>query len=351
MNEHNDIPLGQDFALELEQFHSETRARPEELQAIRRKLRAAQTQQHRPPLRLLSIGLLGAATAAAAGLAVTAWQPQAPQAPQQIALSAAAWSEVSAGEHVLLGFAGQGDLTTAGTAHDIDWRSGELKVSVTPQQGIDLVVSTPEASVSVVGTIFSVSRDLLGTTISVEHGTVEVACTGAEPLQLTDGQLHTCLPTTPMGLLNRAQELKSTDTAAALIAIDLGLAMVTPDSTDFDDLHYRAAEIHREAGRHAHALAAATAALSGGDATYTPEAHHIAAEQALILGDRDTAARHLTWLAENGSAEPEELAILGDHLAASDPETALKWLHAAEEATTDPGLQEKIRGRILRLTP
>ena len=172
---------------------------------------------------------------------------------QQLALSAEDWSEVQASEDVLLSFAGQGDLRAEGKVHDIDWSLGRLNVSVTPEQGVDLTVRTPEAEVSVVGTVFEVRRDRLGTTVSVERGKVSVSCSEGEPMLLRADGVHTCLPTTAMGLLNRALDLKSTDPDAALKAIEMGLERA--ESSDSDDLHYRAAEIHREAGRPEAALA------------------------------------------------------------------------------------------------
>ncbi|MFT5684759.1 MAG: hypothetical protein ACI8RZ_005703 [Myxococcota bacterium] len=344
MTEQTDIPLGQDFALELEQFHTETRARPDELAAIRRRLRTANTEGKRPKLRLLSIGTLGAV--AAAGLAVALW-PTDPVA-QQVALSAEQWSEVQASNDVLLSFSGQGNLHTEGKVHDIDWKTGRLNVSVTPNQNIDLTVSTPEATVSVVGTVFEVRRDTLGTTITVERGKVEVSCGEQTPFYLEADGTHTCLPNTAMGLLNRAQDLKTTDPDAALESIALGLADLDETSTDFDDLHYRAAEIHHDAGRSAEALQSARAALTA-DATYAEEANHIAAKHGMIESGCAEASAHLAWLADNEHAEASELALLAQCTVDSDPDAARLLFEEAEARTTDPGLKEKIRSRIERL--
>ncbi len=344
MSEQTDIPLGQDFALELEQFHSETRARPEELAAIRRRLRRARSERERPPLRLLSIGALTAM--AAAGLAMVLW-PSDPGV-QQVALSAEQWSEVAASDDVLLGFAGQGDLQRTGKVHDIDWRTGRLSVSVTPNQDIDLTVSTPEAQVSVVGTVFEVRRDALGTTVSVERGKVEVLCDGQSALYLTSEQTHTCLPTTALGLLNRALDLKVDNPEAALEAIALGLEGLDESSNDYDDLHYWAADIHHGAERSEEALQSAQAALSA-DATYASEASRIAAMHGMVLGGCEGSAEHLSWLAENDEATAEELALLAQCTIDNVPAAARLLLEAAEARATDPGLKEKIRRRLDRL--
>ncbi len=347
MIKQTDIPLGQDFALELEQFHSETRARPEELAAIRRRLRTAQTaqEQRRPPLHLLSIGIAG--MLAAAGLVMVMTRSTEPVL-QQIALSAEQWSEVSASDDVLLGFSGQGDLQSTGKVHDIDWRTGHLSVSVTPDQDIDLTVSTPEAQVSVVGTVFEVRRDALGTTVNVARGKVEVLCNNQDPLYLTSEQTHTCLPTTALGLLNRALDLKADDPDAALEAIAMGLEGLDETSNDYDDLHYWAADIHHGAERSKEALRSAQAALSA-DATYASEASRIAAMHGMVLGGCGLSTAHLSWLVDNDKATAEELALLAQCTIDNDPAAARKLLEAAEAQATTPGLKEKIRQRLDRM--
>ena len=347
MSKQTDIPLGHDFALELEQFHSETRARPEELAAIRRRLRAVRSaqEQKRPPLRLLSIGTVS--MLAAAGLMMVMTRPSEPGI-QQVALSAEQWSEVAASDDVLLGFSGQGDLQSTGTVHDIDWRTGRLNVSVTPNQDINLTVSTPEALVSVVGTVFEVRRDALGTTVSVARGKVEVLCNNQSALYLTSEQTHTCLPTTALGLLNRALDLKADDPDAALEAIAMGLEGLDETSSDYDDLHYWAADIHHGAERSKEALHSAQAALSA-DATYASEASRIAAMHGMVLGGCELSAAHLSWLAENDEATAEELALLAQCTIDTDPATARQLLEAAEAQATDQGLKERIRRRLNRL--
>lgn len=347
MSEHTDSPLRQDFALELEHFHRETRARPEELAAIRRRLHAAEPLTARPPGRLLLIG--GLAAAAVAAIGVMAWPPQAPPTLQQLALSADDWSQLQASEHVQLSFSGQGSAQVEGKRHDLDWKQGRLSVSVTPLQDIELTVRTPEANISVVGTVFEVRRDTLGTTISVERGKVSVQCGTHAATLLTMGEEQTCLPTTAVGLLNRAQDLKHTHPDDAIAAITMGLEQLDESSTDFDDLHYRAAEIHYENGRPEAALQSARSALSGGDGTYTVEAHSIAAHQALTLDSCSDAVPHLTWMAEQDHAGAEDLAVLAQCLAPTSPSAALRWLEAAEAKAIAPELRERIRTRIEHL--
>ena len=354
MSEQTDLPLGQDYALELEQFHSETRARSEEMAAVRRRIRNVQPRRDRPPLRLMSLGLIGSMAAAALTFTIWPTDDPVPATPQALALSAESWAELQVHEDVTLGWVGQGELEAEGRAHDIDWKSGRLKVSVTPKQGIDLTVRTPEATVSVVGTVFEVRRDTLGTTVTVERGQVEVICAEQTPLMLTaDENTHTCQPTTAVGLLNRAQDLIATDPDAAADSVKRGLQQAAPttDSFAYSGLHYQDARLHRDAGRHAEALHAANASLEGGDPEWLGKAHTLAAESGWMLGQCSEASSHLTWLAAHSSANAEQLFLLAGCVFENDPAAAQKWLENAEDIATDPGLKEKIRSHIERLAP
>jgi hypothetical protein len=58
------------------------------------------------------------------------------------------------------------------------WSEGELRVSVTPDQGAHLRILTPEAVIEVQGTVFRVSRDAFGTQVATERGQVSVTCVG-----------------------------------------------------------------------------------------------------------------------------------------------------------------------------
>ena len=79
-------------------------------------------------------------------------------------------------DDVVLDYGGQGEATWDGKVVRIDWEEGAVTSSVTPKQGIDLSVHTREAVVSVVGTEFTVTRDVEGSHVSVHHGVVAVDC-------------------------------------------------------------------------------------------------------------------------------------------------------------------------------
>ncbi len=121
---------------------------------------------------------------------------------------------------------GQGTVAGTTTSPVVAWRRGRLDVEVEPNRGIGLVVQTDEADVRVVGTGFTVDRDLLGTHVTVHHGRVLVACKGApEELALERGDAVACLPTTAAGLLGRARTLaqRGAPTTSVLEATDAGL--------------------------------------------------------------------------------------------------------------------------------
>ena len=92
---------------------------------------------------------------------------------------------------------------------------------------MDLVVETPEAQVRVVGTVFEVHRDTLGTEVTVDRGHVVVRCedTGTRH-ELAAGGTIACLPVRAPGLVARAHTLheRGADASLVLHALDLALA-------------------------------------------------------------------------------------------------------------------------------
>lgn len=155
---------------------------------------------------------------------------------------------------VRLAYRGTGRLSGTAAAPRIDWDDGRLAVEVTPGRGIDLVVSTTEADVRVVGTGFTVHRDAFGTEVTVHHGTVEVTCAGSAPKRLTKGGAGVCFPHTASGLLARARaQLHERDANGALASIDAGLA-VAADGAETDELRLLQLEVLISEGRDVSAL-------------------------------------------------------------------------------------------------
>lgn len=128
--------------------------------------------------------------------------------------------------YVTLDQQGQGQVGGTRLHPRITWESGTLQVEVEPGRGVDLVVSTPEAQVSVVGTAFTVDRKFHATEVAVSHGNVRLMCTGETATPISGGQRRTCLPNDAPTLLVRLAELTDAGAPAEerLISADRGLA-------------------------------------------------------------------------------------------------------------------------------
>ncbi|MFT4975896.1 MAG: ferric-dicitrate binding protein FerR (iron transport regulator) [Myxococcota bacterium] len=347
--EHNDAPLGQDYGWELEQLRAETQARAAEVAAVRMRLRT--TLATPPPTTLRwSLGLgagIGALAAAAALFLVLQPAP----APQQLDLVSTEWTSEQVHQDVQLSFEGRGQLEATGRSHAITWREGRLKVSVRPKQDIQLDVHTPEATVSVVGTIFQVDRDLTGTTVSVERGHVAVRCGDGPTRSLLAGDDGIfCQTTSPTGLaaLTR-QQREAGDLDGALATSAAGLAATTPDSYVAAELHWHRALIFTRQADWPAAQASAEALLTTGQDSFLTDAHHAAALAGRMSSGCASAEPHLRWLAEASGASPTELAQLADCTAPDAPDEARRWLQAALEGAEDASLREQLTQRLDQL--
>ncbi|MFZ5481409.1 MAG: hypothetical protein ACOZNI_31905, partial [Myxococcota bacterium] len=153
-----------------------------------------------------------------------------------------------------------------GTVRDLHvaWEVGTLAVDLDPGSA-DLEVVTDEASVRVVGTVFTVTRDALGTTVAVQQGKVAVACAGQAPFTLT-GEAS-CPPTRAAGMLGRARRLLVTGapTGEVLAAVDRGLALAEAGDPVRGELVALRIEALVGASRFDEALAAAEAYLASGE--------------------------------------------------------------------------------------
>lgn len=354
MGEHNDgRPLGHDFGWELEQLRTETQARAAEVAAVRLRLRSSLQEPDRPAvarwLRLAPVGIGGLAVAAAAlWLAV---RPAAPPQTQQMTLVSSEWTAEQVHQDVALQFEGRGDLEATGKAHAINWREGRLKVSVTPKQDIQLDVHTPEATVSVVGTVFEVQRDLTGTTVSVERGKVSVRCGDLAPAPLVpeDGERF-CQTTSPAGLAALAKQRREEgDLDAALAVAADGLARADRGSYAAAALHWQQALSQRDQADWPAALRSSEALLGTGQGDFETDGHHMAALAGRMSGGCAAAGEHLRWLADAEAATPHELAHLADCVADTEPDAAQQWLEAALGAATDGALQQQLRERLEQL--
>jgi hypothetical protein len=109
------------------------------------------------------------------------------------------WSELSSDVRLLTG--GAGAVASEGNVHDIAWHEGLLEVDVTPNAGVDLTVTTLDATVHVVGTHFVVDKQLWGTEVAVDRGKVDVQCDNTpERVRITGGERWVCYVSAASGL-------------------------------------------------------------------------------------------------------------------------------------------------------
>jgi ferric-dicitrate binding protein FerR (iron transport regulator) len=303
----DDLPLNL-----LAQAAPATAASAEDVARLRAGLDARRVHHRR--VRFAQLSSAGVAAAAAmVAVVLPAELPAPPPAPVPLAASFDGPSDgpVQAGPGVRLELDGTGELTGDALAPRLAWSAGKVEVSVEPNAGIDLRVQTREGEVRVVGTVFSVERDPLGTTVGVSRGKVEVSCEGQPARYLTAGQTSTCWPTSAGGLLGRARAL---DTGAApaeavLETIDAGLAQGKGTGPIHDELTVLRIQKLQAAGRPDDALPAARAYLAAGSALRRGEVARLGAE----LLDDDSSCEDATGILaavrESGTISPPLTAL------------------------------------------
>ncbi len=194
---------------------------------------------------------------------------------------------------------GVGHVVHDGSRTTIEWTSGVVDVDVEPNRGAQVVVHTPEAEVTVVGTRFQVHRDARGTHVTVDRGLVHVSCFGVERGEFGMGDEAWCLQTAGGALGLALERLDDRDLVGVLEAIDQGLAH--PIGKDQTRIVLRALKVQTLAdlGREEDALTVAETLLNSTE------------RDALA-----TAAR-LAWPQGCERARPflEALVALGDEVA------------------------------------
>lgn len=157
-----------------------------------------------------------------------AWMSTSPQ-PVSVPLGTTA-NELALTPDVVAAVEGEGKVEGDTKNLHVRWESGRISLEVTPEQGVDLEVTTDEGVIHVVGTGFDVVRDALGTAVRVRHGRVRVDCANGGSVRLDGGQEHTCLPRTASGMLGRARALqdRGAPSAEVLGAVDGGLTLAGP---------------------------------------------------------------------------------------------------------------------------
>lgn len=147
----------------------------------------------------------------ASGALVALGSTQLPQDPAPLAQPLARAGQAEITPDLQASWQGSGRITGTEEAPIVHWDKGSLHLELTPNQGVDLQVRTREASVLVLGTVFDVDRDVLGTTVSVTRGSVQVNCTQGPSAPLNAGEQHTCLPVSAAASASRLQSLQIQD--------------------------------------------------------------------------------------------------------------------------------------------
>jgi hypothetical protein len=270
---------------------------------------------------LLRPAVMGPALVMAGAAAVVA--VMLPERQREITLDASSdvvrheWSE-----QVELRLAGHGVAT--GTAQDVlvTWETGTVWVEVEPHSGTSLSVVTDEAQIEVVGTAFSVTRDALGATTSVQHGTVSVTCDDGWQGQLTaEVGPHTCWPVRPAALLGRADALLERGAPGELVlaTLDRGLQVAEGGSATEGELLARRVSVRASMGQVQGAVADAERYLASGDRSRQAEVARTVG-RSLLAGGCEQALRWLSLVGDEGTAEDD--VVLASCLLPSEPERA-----------------------------
>ena len=279
--------------------------------------------------------LAGAGLAAAAALAMVLWPP----AQLDAQLAGAEWSSLQVSDHINMDFKGRGQLRGDEENASLDWTEGIVRIEVDPNEGVQFTVNTPEAQVSVLGTMFSVERAGEFTTVLVERGRVSVACLGGAMAVYGPGETASCPVLSAGALLARA---RSESPLEALATLDEGLA-VEPSAVIEGEIRALRLETLLTLERHPEALAEArTYLLDPGPREL--QVQHIAADLALQLEGCEGGVPQIEAMGEHATGV--ELVLMADCLP-EQPERARAALERALELS--PADSEVIQARLDRL--
>lgn len=313
--------------------------------------RLNQRGQARTPLRW-ALPLTLAVAAAAAVATVLVPQGSVPAQERSLELSsttghteAVAWSQ-----NVRFTFDGTGSVHGKPDDLVIDWQDGTLHAEVVPGTGTGLTVTTDEATVDVVGTVFEVHRDALGTVTTVSRGKVRVTCSDGWSGSVTpESGPQTCAPTRPAMLLGRASTLRDRGQSAGevLSALDRGLELAPEESAIRGELLALRMEVLSDAGRYPEAIRDAEAyrALGG---PRSVEVTRFAAWLALSHGGCEQGVPYLEALAEQATSE--DRILLAECLVATDPHRARRLVRAVDPEGLSPTWSERADTVMGRLT-
>jgi len=256
------------------------------------------------------------------------------------------WSETRFSPAVSVRYNGRGEAMRIGERVDIDWGSGTLEVDVVPNQGSHVSVHTQEAEISVVGTAFTVSRDVWGTSVEVARGHVRVHCLAGGHHDLRAESSTTCRPTTASGLLALARHLDdaSEPNSHVLEVVESALEMSASEPVRIELLTLHV-DLLARTGQLGLAHAEAKHALASGLGHREVEIRRLAADLATTLGDCPSVVHHIEAIPAP-DRDAADLVMWAD-CTTSDSATRGDALRRA--LALDPGHSREIEARIRAL--
>ncbi len=247
-----------------------------------------------------------------------------------------------------LAAAGVGQLGGTESAPRVDWTSGTLRVEVEPSAGLDVEVVTSEARVRVVGTVFRVERNGLGTQVGVTRGRVDVHCTDGTGHELGGGEDAICLPVTASGLLARARALQGLGEHSGAVEAARQGASKASEGPIATELQLVEAQALAGAGRRDEASLAVEQLLMGGAAHRKADALRLAIRLAGSEAPCSAIEPRLQTLSELG-ATAAELGRLADCVAPRDTIRARALLLRALDSKPDGEEKAALRRRLRAL--
>lgn len=283
-----------DYRALMRDFRADTSPGPRRLAALRAGL-------DRPRTRVRWVLAAGVALAAAALFLLR----PGPGPAEAIPLS----TPTGLGSLVHVTPEGEGSAVATARGYAVAWRHGRLEVEVVPDRGAELTVTTDEATISVVGTGFSVDRNALGTTVAVRHGTVLVDCALGGAAHLHAGEDRVCLPRTAAGALGRIRALQDAGTDPGQVLAEAESAASRPDATGSVANEIGAVRVSALLllDRRDDAETTALDVLARAPGARDAELHRVVARLAVARGDCAVVLHHLDAL--------DTLGALGDDAA------------------------------------
>ncbi len=266
---------------------------------------------------------------------------QAPHAPRSLDLV----------EGAALSYQGLGHAAGRPEALVIRWESGRLTPEVAPGQGIGLTVKTPEATVTVTGTRFSVERDALGTAVAVERGRVQARCRGEAARSLGPEQGLRCYRSAATALHHARQRLaEGASPQQADAIVQRALALESARGGVARELQVLRMRLLADGGEGEEALQLAESYLASGSEQRRAEVLDLASRLAFAQGGCARARPLLeVFCAESQAAPAAAVVQLADCLVSKKPQRALDLLQELGLDTLDEPSRVKVDTRIRQL--